>query len=110
MEQLANLANIDAVQAMLPGAHLLRNAAFANYQGNTDEDAFEDEFMYDEYPPDGAQVICKEEFDITFIEFGTSKMAAQPFLRPAIDDNLDAIDSVVRDAVQKQLQDLVRSA
>lgn len=40
-----------------------------------------------------------------FIEYGTSKMAAQPFMRPAFDagaqDAVDAIAAVLRDEVER---------
>jgi HK97 gp10 family phage protein len=104
--QFDNLKNIDVVQAALPGAHVLRNAAYANYQSQTDEDAFEDEFMYEE-ADGGAMVICREEFPISFIEYGTAKMSAQPFMRPAIDNNQDTIAEAIGKNVTEQIRLLV---
>ena len=106
--QLAALQNIDVVQALLPGAHVLRNAAFANYQSQTDEDAFEDEFTYEEDGFEGAKVIACEEFNIGFIEFGTAKTAAQPFMRPAIDNNMEPITEAVNQNIQEQIKLLLK--
>jgi HK97 gp10 family phage protein len=36
-----------------------------------------------------------------FVEFGTSRMAAQPFLRPAIEDNRDAVVGSYRDRASR---------
>lgn len=38
-----------------------------------------------------------------YIEFGTSRSAAQPFLRPAIDDNKDAFDRIFRANMKRAL-------
>ena len=38
-----------------------------------------------------------------FVEFGTSKMAAQPYLRPAIDENHDAVIGAIEDALSALL-------
>ncbi len=37
------------------------------------------------------------------VELGTSKMKAQPFLRPAIDENMQAVAKTVNDAVLKAI-------
>lgn len=37
------------------------------------------------------------------VELGTSKMAAQPFLRPALDENMGAVAKKVNDTVLKAL-------
>lgn len=40
------------------------------------------------------------------LEFGTSKMRAQPFMRPALSDNIDAATNAVADELSKQLDKL----
>ena len=105
--QLESLKNIDKTQAMLPAAHVLRSAAYWNYVDQTDEDAFEDEFTFDECD-NGAFVQAKEEFNINFIEFGTSKMAAQPFMRPAIDSNQHEMAAAMKENIEAQMRELIK--
>jgi HK97 gp10 family phage protein len=42
----------------------------------------------------------------SYVEFGTSKMAAQPFLRPAFDEAEAAALSAIVDSVTKNLRDI----
>ncbi len=44
----------------------------------------------------------------SYVEFGTYKMAAQPFLRPAFDEaELEALSAIV-DSVEKNLRDITK--
>lgn len=45
-------------------------------------------------------------FWATFIEFGTSKMPAQPFLRPAYERNKKQVIDILKEEIQKGLKDL----
>jgi len=40
----------------------------------------------------------------TFVEFGTSKMAAEPYLRPAIDEHMDEIETEMMKVVESKVQ------
>jgi HK97 gp10 family phage protein len=42
----------------------------------------------------------------SYVEFGTYKMAAQPFLRPAFDEAEAAALSAIVDSVQKNMRDI----
>lgn len=46
----------------------------------------------------------KEAFYGRFVELGTSKMAAQPFLRPALDENTDEIGRVFVQALNRTIE------
>ena len=48
-------------------------------------------------------VVCGEgdEYYMGFHEYGTSKMPARPFMRPAADNNRDNIVRWMRDAIRK---------
>lgn len=50
----------------------------------------------------------KDAFYGLFHEFGTSKMAANPFLRPAMDEQKDAAVAAVRRELQKALARVAR--
>ena len=43
-----------------------------------------------------------------FFEYGTSKMPARPFMRPAIDENRDAITQAVADKLRDRLEEVMR--
>ncbi|MDP9192298.1 MAG: HK97 gp10 family phage protein [Acidobacteriota bacterium] len=46
----------------------------------------------------------KEAFYGGFVELGTSKMAAQPFLRPALDENTDEIEKTFVNALNRTIE------
>lgn len=39
-----------------------------------------------------------------YVEFGTSRMEAQPHLRPAVTQNLDRIQNLIRDIMQQEMR------
>lgn len=39
-----------------------------------------------------------------YVEFGTSKMAARPYLRPALDENIGEVQTVIGEALWELLQ------
>jgi hypothetical protein len=88
---------------MEPGAKVLRDAAYQNYQ-ITDPDAPADEFTYYGIP-EGAEVSAQEEdFDIAAVmEFDLA-----PFMRPAIDENETEITNAIKEAIQKQIEELIK--
>jgi HK97 gp10 family phage protein len=43
-----------------------------------------------------------------FLEFGTQHMRAQPFLRPALENNIGNVQTVFADKLEKQLDKLVK--
>ena len=45
----------------------------------------------------------KKEYYGTFVELGTSRQAAQPYLRPAVDENKDKIAAAVHQEIVKAL-------
>lgn len=48
----------------------------------------------------------KEAFYGRFLEYGTSKMAAKPFLRPAFEAKRKAAAAAVADVIQKKVKEL----
>ena len=50
----------------------------------------------------GAQTVCESAKSLcpVFVEFGTSKMAAQPYLVPALLSNTQAILSAIAEAIK----------
>lgn len=68
-----------------------------------DTGALRNSIMVDEVTPDVAVIAPHTEY-AEHVEFGTSRMAAQPYMRPALDEHdgeiLDAIEAAVRDFVE----------
>ena len=49
-----------------------------------------------EVNPDNAKVGTNVEYS-PYVEYGTSKMSAQPYLRPALDNNIEAIKKKMKE-------------
>lgn len=68
-----------------------------------DTGALRNSIMVDEVTPDRAVIAPHTDY-AEHVEFGTSRMAAQPYLRPALDEHegeiLGAIEAAVRDFVE----------
>jgi HK97 gp10 family phage protein len=56
---------------------------------------------------DGVNVIYDAEHAV-FVEFGTYKMAAQPYLRPAMDENEGKIVRAAGEAIQAEIKRKIR--
>lgn len=67
----------------------LRSTVFVRYAGNDVEVGFEAPYA-------------------SYVEFGTYKMVAQPFLRPALDFGADEALSAIVDSVTKNMRDITK--
>jgi HK97 gp10 family phage protein len=45
-----------------------------------------------------------EQYYVTFLEYGTSKMKARPFMRPALKDNRTEIKRIIRGRIQAVIE------
>jgi HK97 gp10 family phage protein len=102
--QLTAMANINLSKAALPGAIIIKDASSENAPVDTG-------FLRDSH--DTAEIEGGAEIQVNadyagFVEFGTSKMAPQPFLRPAIDDNADAVTIAIAADINKQVKELIK--
>lgn len=48
----------------------------------------------------------KKDFYARFLEFGTSKMSAKPFMRPAIDDNEDKVVEAIKTTLKDKIESI----
>ena len=117
-EQLDNLQNIDAVQAMLPAAYILRDAAIEIVP--VDTGSLKASIIADELPSDGAFVSAGGEGFLTpkggpvdyatFVEYGNNNpnYPIQPYMRPALDNNEDEMRDAISKNIQSQMESLIR--
>lgn len=57
--------------------------------------------------PDDVEIVYDAPY-ASFVEFGTYKMAAQPYLRPAFDENEEAALSAIVDSVESHMRDITQ--
>ena len=86
-----------AVQAVVPSA--LDKAALlvlrrAKQKAPVDTGALRANIFSDHPSPDEADVVSPMEYSI-YQEMGTYKMAAQPYMRPALDESQDQIEELL---------------
>lgn len=107
--QLANIGNMNTIPAMIAGATVLRNAVYRNWQ-EIDPDSPEWQVAVRVEGKEVEVIAIPEEGGVPFVEYGTVKMAAQPFFRPAIDETQDQVVAAVKEAVENQLRETIRSS
>lgn len=104
--QLSSLAGLDKSEAGMAGAEVI----VVYMQSITPVDT--GELRDSEHPEpteNGANIIAEAEH-ASYVEFGTYKMKAQPFFRPAIDSQQKAALKAVGQNVVAQIKRLVRGA
>ena len=99
--QFANLKDIDTVKVALAGGYVLLKGS--------QEKAPVDKGMLranSEVVPagEGAEMRFNQEYAV-YQEFGTSRMQANPYVRPTIDEEGDEIIKAMSDEVEKQLKE-----
>lgn len=86
------------------GAAVILNAAVENCPVDT---GFLQSTAFMQQSGDDVEIGFGAEY-ASYVEFGTYKMAAQPFLRPAFDEAEEAALSAIVDSVTKNLRDITR--
>ena len=100
MKQLSNVARKEAKQeALYTGASVVLSQANDLVQVDTGYLKGSLDF---EVGSDDADIFDTAIYAAA-VEYGTSKMAAQPFLRPALDNNKDNIIKIFSDVYKKYL-------
>lgn len=72
---------------------------YAKVLAPVDTGALRNSIMVDEVTPDRAIIAPHTEY-AEHVEFGTTRMAAQPYLRPALDEHTGEIVAAIEDAVR----------
>ncbi len=111
LAKLDKLSNIEVTQAALAGANVIRDGAKEIVPVDTGD--LKNSIIAIELPPDehGAMVSAGGGDDMNvdypcYVEFGTSKMEAQPYMRPSIDNNRDAVVRAVGSEIQKNIKEI----
>ena len=107
INQLLSLQGINASEALMPLAKRIAESAKSKApvaEGYPNSGYLRDHIVASEIE-NGVQIESQAGYSL-FVEFGTVNMAAEPFLRPAIDEQSRNLDDVVAD-INKQLEGLV---
>ena len=98
--QLDRIAEMDGIEAAYDAARVIAEKASALAPVDT---GFLSQNIYAEMTPDGGAVISEAPYTM-HVEFGTSRMAAQPFLRPAMDEYTEEINRAVKRAADREVE------
>lgn len=98
-----NLSAIDTGNLRGSISYTVDNAVYGQDSGGG-KAASKDQYIKPTSDKDAAYIGTNVEY-APFLEFGTSKMDAQPFLRPALDNNKAKVarlmKKIIRDAIKK---------
>jgi HK97 gp10 family phage protein len=98
--QFKRLQKLNTVSASVAGAEIIKEASQDNAPVDTG-------FLRDSHEvvetPNGAEVVVNAPY-APAVEYGTSNMAAQPFLRPAIDTQGKKVVEAMAQDVQSQIK------
>lgn len=72
---------------------------YAKVAAPVDTGTLRNSIMVDEVTPERAIIVPHTDY-AEHVEFGTSRMAAQPYLRPAVDEHEREIVAAIEDAVR----------
>lgn len=109
LERVSDDVAGDLAKVIKKGGKIVRDAAKSNIesQGLVKTGALRDSMKMRITEKDRSQVeatIGPTKFYGRFHEFGTKKMKARPFLRPAFDENSDKVQEVIADELRKTIE------
>jgi len=99
--KLENLKNVDTIPVAMAGAYKILSGAQQRAPVKT---GYLRQSGFVEEVEDGAEIGFSAEY-AWYQEFGTSKMPAQPYLRPTLDEDADEIIKVMQDKINKQIEE-----
>lgn len=98
-KQLAKLKNVSP-HSLLAGALVLQRYAMENAPVKT---GFLRNSATSRENEKGAELAFQANYSY-YVEFGTSKMAAQPYVRPAIDEHSHEVVKAVGNEIEKEIK------
>jgi len=99
--QLASLKNL-STHSLLAGAYVLERYAKENELAYVDTGFLMNSISSRENG-NGAEVVASANY-AAYQEFGTEKMQAQPYFRPAIEDHSNEIIKAIASEIEKEME------
>jgi HK97 gp10 family phage protein len=103
LEHLGTEADRVKEDALLAGAEIIQQAASEKAPRDTGKLA--ENIVISDVKEDGTVDIGpdRDRFYGLFLEFGTSKMAARPFLQPAFEESKEQVQQKMADVIRREL-------
>jgi HK97 gp10 family phage protein len=103
LEQVGSEAERIKKDALLAGAEVVQQAASEKAPRDTGKLA--ENIVISDIKEDGTVDIGpdRDRFYGLFLEFGTSKMAARPFLQPAFEENKEQVQQKMADVIRREM-------
>ena len=98
-----NLKNINCKKALLEGAKIIVGDARLIVPVVT---GYLRDSIHSEETDNGAEVRVDADY-ASFVEFGTYKMRAHPFIRPAVDINKSKIENKMKEIIEKEVKEKI---
>lgn len=103
LETLGNEAEQVKQEALVAGAKVVQQAA--SQKAPRDTGKLAENIVISDIKEDGTVDIGpdRDRFYGLFLEFGTSKMSARPFLQPAFEENKEQVQQKMADVIRREL-------
>ncbi|ESU71107.1 hypothetical protein T260_15115 [Geobacillus thermopakistaniensis] len=103
LERMGAEADRVKEEALLAGAEIIQQAASERAPRDTGKLA--ENIVISDVKEDGTVDIGpdRDRFYGLFLEFGTSKMAARPFLQPAFEESKEQVQQKMADVIRREL-------
>jgi HK97 gp10 family phage protein len=103
LERMGTEAEQVKKDALLAGAEMVKKAA--SEKAPRDSGKLSENIVISDIKEDGTVDIGpdRDRFYGLFLEFGTSKMAAKPFLQPAFEENKVQVQQKMADVIRREL-------
>ncbi|WP_031405270.1 HK97-gp10 family putative phage morphogenesis protein [Geobacillus vulcani] len=103
LETLGNEAEQVKQEALMAGAKVVQEAA--SQKAPRDTGKLAENIVISDVKEDGTVDIGpdRDRFYGLFLEFGTTKMAARPFLQPAFEENKEQVQQKMSDVIRRGL-------
>jgi len=98
-QQLKEISQVNMEQAIVKGLEILKQYSMQNAPVKTG-------FLRDSHEIVGTELRVNAEYAAA-VEYGTVNMAAQPYLRPALDEHQDEISKAIQEDIQRQIRGIL---
>lgn len=103
--QLETLKRIDKIEALMTGMEVIKNEARVLVP--VDTGFLRDSIDLTEAGDNSVELVAEADY-AEDVEFGTTKMQAQPYFRPAIENKSDEALKKMAENIDKQIEGLIK--